>query len=138
MQTDVSNPWGMAFDQWGQNFLSDASGGANWWSLPLSAKVPHGFEIEKVAQFTTHRVRPTSGSEFLYSRHFPDEVQGDFLINNTIGFLGTKQHIVVEDGAGFTGALRQDLVYSTDPNFRPVDLESLPTVRSTWSIGIIL
>ena len=126
MQTDVSNPWGMAFDQWGQNFLSDASGGANWWSLPLSAKVPHGFEIEKVAQFTTHRVRPTSGSEFLYSRHFPDEVQGDFLINNTIGFLGTKQHIVVEDGEGFTGALRQDLVYSTDPNFRPVDLEFAP------------
>ena len=40
MQTDVSNPWGMAFDEWGQNYLSDASGGQNWWSLPLSAKYP--------------------------------------------------------------------------------------------------
>ena len=126
MQTDVSNPWGMAFDEWGQNFLSDASGGQNWWSLPLSAKVPHGFEIAKVDQFTTHRVRPTSGSEFIYSRHFPDEVQGDFLINNTIGFLGIKQHTMVEDGEGFTGQLRQDLIYSTDPNFRPVDLEFAP------------
>tara|TARA_Y100000588_G_scaffold255149_1_gene269691 strand:+ start:9905 stop:13132 length:3228 start_codon:yes stop_codon:yes gene_type:complete len=126
MQTDVSNPWGMAFDEWGQNYLSDASGGANWWTLPLSAKIPHGKEINKVAQFTTHRVRPTSGTEFLYSRHFPDEVQGDFLIANSIGFLGIKQHKVWEDGAGFTGELRQDLVYSVDPNFRPVDIELAP------------
>ena len=52
MQTDVSNPWGVAFDEYGQTFLSDASGGANWWSLPLSAKIPHGMEVPKLAQFT--------------------------------------------------------------------------------------
>lgn len=126
MQTDVSNPWGIAFDEWGQTFLSDASPGANWWSLPLSTKVPHGMEVEKVEQFTTHRVRPTSGTEFLYSRHFPEEVQGDFLICNSIGFLGVKQHKVWEDGAGYTGELRQDLVYSDDPNFRPCEIETGP------------
>lgn len=123
MQTDVSNPWGVTIDDYGQAFLSDASGGANWWSLPLSAKIPHGREVEKLAQFTTHRVRPTSGTEFISSRHFPDDVQGDFLINNTIGFLGTKHHSIVEDGAGFTGELKQDIIQSTDPNFRPVDME---------------
>jgi mono/diheme cytochrome c family protein len=76
--------------------------------------------------FTEHRVRPTSGTEFVYSRHFPDEMQGDFLINNTIGFLGTKQHAVREDGSGFRGTHRADLVRSTDGNFRPVDLEFAP------------
>jgi mono/diheme cytochrome c family protein/glucose/arabinose dehydrogenase len=126
MQTDVSNPWGIAFDEWGQMFLSDASGGSNWWSVPLSAKIPHGQEIRKVAQFTTQRVRPTSGTAFIHSRHFPDHVQGDFLINNTIGFLGTKQHTMVDDGAGFTGSHRQDLIVSDDPNFRPVDMEFGP------------
>jgi len=127
MQTDVSNPWGIAFDSWGQMFLADASGGANWWGLPLSAKSSHGYEIGKVAQFTTHRVRPTSGAEFMSSRHFPDEVQGDFLINNTIGFLGTKQHTVRDDETGgYTGELRQDLISSKDPNFRPCDLEIAP------------
>lgn len=126
MQTDVSNPWAIAFDEYGQTFLSDASGGANWWSLPLSAKIPHGMEIPKLAQFTTHRVRPTSGTEFIYSRHFPDDAQGDFIINNTIGFLGTKHHSIVEDGAGFTGELKQDLLYSTDSNFRPVEMEFAP------------
>ena len=125
-QSDYSNPWGIAFDEWGQNFISDASGGANYWLLPLSAKVPYGVEIGKEGQFTTHRVRPTSGTEFVSSRHFPDEVQGDFLVNNTIGFLGTKQHTMVEDGAGYTGELRFDLLRSDDANFRPVDLEFAP------------
>ena len=95
--------------------------------MPLSAKVPHEYEIAKVDEFTTHRVRPTSGAEFIYSRHFPDEFRGDLLINNTIGFLGNKQHKVWEDeDGGFTGELRQDIVYSKDPNYRPVDLEFAP------------
>jgi mono/diheme cytochrome c family protein/glucose/arabinose dehydrogenase len=126
MQTDLHNPWGIVFDTWQQPFLSDASDGANYWSIPLSAKVPYGYEIKKVGQYTTHRVRPTSGSELVYSRHFPPSMQGDFLLNNTIGFLGTKQHSMVEEGAGYTGKLRQDLINSDDANFRPVDMEFAP------------
>jgi mono/diheme cytochrome c family protein len=73
-----------------------------------------------------HRVRPTSGLEFVSSRHFPDEVQGDLLINNTIGFLGTKQHMMMDDGTGYVSKHRHDLVQSTDINFRPVDMEFAP------------
>ncbi len=125
-QTDYSNPWAVAFDDYGQDFIGDASGGNNWWLLAVGAKVPHGYEIGKTEQFTTHKVRPTSGSEFVSSRHFPDEVQGDYILNNTIGFLGTKQHTIVEDGAGFTGKHRFDLVRSDDGNYRPSDLEFAP------------
>ena len=94
--------------------------------LPLSARTPHGGKTTKYAQFTTQRVRPTAGSEFISSRHFPDRFQGDYLVNNTIGFLGTKQHAVVDDGAGYTGEPRQDLVVSSDSNFRPVAIETAP------------
>ncbi len=75
-----------------------------------------------------HRVRPTSGLEFIHSRHFPDEVQGDFIIHNTIGFLGTKQHSMEDDpnSSGYVSKHRQDLVTSTDTNFRPVDMEFAP------------
>src|SRR5690606_40623183 len=73
-----------------------------------------------------HRVRPTSGLEFVSSRHFPDVVQGDFLINNTIGFLGTKQHTLEDDGTGFSSRHRLDLIWSEDRNFRPVDMEFAP------------
>jgi mono/diheme cytochrome c family protein len=71
-------------------------------------------------------VRPTSGLEFISSRHFPDEVQGDLLINNTIGFLGMKEHTIDDDGTGYKSHHRQDLVKSTDKNFRPVDMEFAP------------
>ncbi|MEX2579802.1 MAG: PVC-type heme-binding CxxCH protein [Verrucomicrobiales bacterium] len=125
-QADYSNPWAVAFDEYGQDFLGDASPGANWWLLPLSVKVPHGYEIGQVEQFTTHQVRPTSGGEFVYSRHFPEQSRGHYLLNNTIGFLGTKQHTMIEDGAGFTGTHYQDLVRSDDGNFRPCDLEFAP------------
>jgi len=77
VQSYLANPWGLAFDEWDQPFLSDASGGHNWWALPLSAKVPYGYNIKKFEQFTTEMVRPTVGTEFVYSRHFPDELQGE-------------------------------------------------------------
>lgn len=125
-QADYSNPWGITFDYWEQCYISDASPGENWWGLPVSAKMPHGLEVPKVDQFAPKRSRPTSGTEFVSSRHFPDELQGHFMINNSIGFLGTSFHDVWEDGSGFYGKHVGDLLASTDPNYRPVDLEFAP------------
>ena len=75
---------------------------------------------------TSNSVRPTSGIEFVSSRHFPDDVQGDVLINNNIGYLGAKQHKLIEKGTGFTTEYVQDLFVSEDLNFRPTDLEFAP------------
>ncbi len=127
LQRDVSNPWGVAHDEYGQNFLNDASGGSQYWMLGYSVKVPHAFEIPHVEKFNyEHHIRPSSGSEFLHSRHFPDEVQGDYLYANSIGFLGIKQYQTVEDGGEIKGKHRQDLIQSSDGNFRPADLELAP------------
>jgi mono/diheme cytochrome c family protein/glucose/arabinose dehydrogenase len=125
-QSDYNNPWGIAFDDWDQCFISDASGGNNWWGLPLSAKMPYGVEVDKVEEFAPKRARPTSGSEFISSRHFPDEYQGRFILNNSIGFLGTSMWEIREEGAGYVGEQAGDLLSSTDPNFRPVDCEFAP------------
>lgn len=125
-QSSYANPWGIAFDDWGQAFLADASNGMNWWLLPVSAKVPFGHQIGKTDEFAPKRARPTSGAEFISSRHFPDELQGGWLVNNVIGFLGTSIHDIKEDGSGFSGKHRGDLISSKDPNFRPCDLEFAP------------
>jgi len=127
LQRDVSNPWAVAHDEYGQSFLNDASGGNHYWMLGYSVKVPHNHEIKNVAKFNyEHHARPTSGSEFIHSRHFPDEVQGDYIYANTIGFLGIKQYKTVEDGSEIKGKHRQDLIVSSDGNFRPCDLEMAP------------
>jgi mono/diheme cytochrome c family protein/glucose/arabinose dehydrogenase len=125
-QADYNNPWGIAFDYWEQCFISDASDGLNWWGLPLSAKMPYGIEITKTRTFVPKRSRPTSGSEFISSRHFPDYLQGQFMLCNSIGFLGIGISAVKDDGAGFLGSLTGDLISSNNPNYRPVDLEFAP------------
>ncbi len=96
--------------------------------MPGSIKPRYGVATHKSENLIEekHRVRPTSGLEFVSSRHFPEDVQGDLLINNTIGFLGMKQHTMVDDGTGYKSNHRQDLVQADDKNFRPVDMEFAP------------
>ncbi|BCU76818.1 PVC-type heme-binding CxxCH protein [Luteolibacter sp. LG18] len=125
-QSNFANPWGIAFDKWDQCYIADASPGQNWWGLPLSPKVPYEYETGKTAEFAPKRSRPTSGAEFISSRHFPDDLQGCYMVNNVIGFLGTSVWDIKEDGSGFAGKQRMDLISSTDPNFRPCDMEFAP------------
>lgn len=124
----IPNPWGTAFDRFGQPFFLDTSDPNMRWMIPGSVKVGYGEFAPGPPSLieNQHRVRPTSGLEFISSRHFPDDVQGDILLNNTIGFLGTKQHQLVEDGTGYQCKFRQDLVVGKDGNFRPVDMEFAP------------
>ena len=127
-QLSIPNPWGIAFDDWGQPFFAETSGPDVRWMMPGSVLPRYGQATHKSEQLIeeAHKVRPTSGLEFISSRHFPDELQGDLLINNTIGFLGTKEHTLTDDGTGYKSRHRQDLVVSEDRNFRPVDMEFAP------------
>jgi mono/diheme cytochrome c family protein/glucose/arabinose dehydrogenase len=127
-QLSIPNPWGIAFDYWGQPFFAETSSPDVRWMMPGTVLPRYGEATHKGVQLIEkdQMVRPTSGLEFISSRHFPDEVQGDMLINNTIGFLGTKQHAVSDDGTGYKTKHRQDLVVSEDRNFRPVDMEIAP------------
>lgn len=127
-QLSIPNPWGIAFDYWGQPFFAETSSPDVRWMTPGTVLPRYGEYTHKGVQLIEkdHMVRPTSGLEFVSSRHFPDEMQGDLLINNTIGFLGTKQHQVWDDGTGYKTKHRQDLLVSEDRNFRPVDMEFAP------------
>lgn len=127
-QLSIPNPWGIAFDHWGQPFFAETSGPDVRWMLPGTVLPRYGEATHKSFNLIedAHRVRPTSGLEFVSSRHFPDDVQGDLLINNTIGFLGTKQHVIEDKGTGYQSRHRQDLLVSSDRNFRPVDMEFAP------------
>ncbi|MDF1741792.1 MAG: c-type cytochrome [Verrucomicrobiales bacterium] len=125
-QFNIPNPWGIAFDDYGQDFFLHTSGTSLSWMMPGSVKPVYGVNMKAPDIITDQSVRPTSGLEFVSSRHFPDEVQGDILLTNAIGYLGAKQHEVIEDGTGFTTKFRQDLFFSKDLNFRPVDIEFAP------------
>jgi mono/diheme cytochrome c family protein len=98
------------------------------WSLPMQVKPTFGSKTPATIDLipAAEKVRPTSGLEIISSRHFPDEVQGDIILANAIGYLGIKQHQIEDDGTGWKTTFRQNLLQSSDGNFRPVDLEFAP------------
>src|SRR5207247_1904569 len=75
-----ANPWGQIFDTWGQNFVADASGGANYYGTAFSGDVDYPNKHANLKQFLTKQWRPTCGCELVSSRNFPPEAQGNFLL----------------------------------------------------------
>src|SRR5262249_21736170 len=59
----------------------------------------------------------------LSSKHFPDDMQGNLLVPNVIGFQGILQYKVFDKGASFGATEVEPILSSTDPNFRPSDLK---------------
>lgn len=139
-----ANPWGHVFDRWGQNFIGDASPGNSYWAAPLSGRIDHplkhpgGSQHRRIADiaggdpaykfptFYPKRIRPLGGCAMISSRHFPPEMQGNFLVTNCIGDRGVLNHEVREEGSGFVGKEVEPIMMCADGNFRPVDIQIAP------------
>jgi putative membrane-bound dehydrogenase-like protein len=139
-----ANPWGHVFDRWGQDFIGDASPGNSYWAAPLTGRIdyplkhPGGSQHRRIASITggdpmfsfwtfyPKRIRPLAGCAMVSSRHFPPEMQGNFLVTNCIGDRGVLNHQVREEGSGFVGKEVEPILMCDDGNFRPVDLQIAP------------
>ena len=109
------NPHGDVFDQWGFQFANDGTGGTGSY-----VNIGKGLGNKK---WFEKRVRPVAATGILSGDHFPEESQGNFLICNCIGVLGVLQHKVTFDGADITAKEIEPILLSSDPNFRPTDVE---------------
>jgi lysophospholipase L1-like esterase len=118
-----ANPWGHYVDRWGQNFVADASPGYNYYGTAFSGQVDYPAKHGTMKQIFEKQWRPTCGCELVSSRQFPDDTQGDYLLNNDIGFQGILRYSIKEEGSGFVGTPREPLLSSSDPSFRPVALQ---------------
>jgi glucose/arabinose dehydrogenase len=121
-----ANPWGHYFDRWGQNLVADASGGANYYGTAFSGQVVYPQKHGSIKEFLVKQWRPTCGCELVASRNFPDDTQGDYLLNNDIGFQGILRYRMKDEGSGFHADPIEPLLQSSDPNFRPVALQFGP------------
>lgn len=122
-----ANPWGHVFLRNGTEIISDVSTGMNYFAPPLSAAIDYPVKHTGMRDFLTSVSKPkTCGTEIISSRHFPEEWQGNVLFNTFVGTLGIKQHRVYESGSGIVGEEIEPLLQSSDPNFRPVDLQFGP------------
>lgn len=124
------NPWCFVYNEWNQGFPGDGTGANQHWDTPLSGKQFQGRKGLN-AVFPTEGMRPVVGSEFLVSRQFPDDVQGQFIYACVINTNGMPRWTFSDDGAGYKGTRVRhdpkdakspfDLIKSTDKHFRPVD-----------------
>jgi lysophospholipase L1-like esterase len=121
-----SNPWGHYIDRWGQDLVADASSGTNHYATALSGDLDYPRQHGVLKSFLTKEWRPTCGCELISSRNFPDEIQGNYLLNNIVGFQGVLHYKMREEGSGFAADPTEPLLQSSDRNFRPVDLEFGP------------
>lgn len=149
------NPHGTSFDYWGYQYATDGTGGRAFQVRPEGK----GFAMHELLK---KEVRPVTASEVISSTHFPESMQGDFLICNVIGFLGIKHYHLERNaekgtvwgepaGAELTvttvnadGSKTQDksrgLMMSGDKNFRPSDAIFAPDGSlyiSDWHNAII-
>ena len=126
--TNFPNPHGHVFDAWGRDIITDATGGQPYYGPSMSTKqyYPAMVPKEDSQKVGTVRTRPVGGTELLSSRHFPDEMQGNFLVLNDITIRGILSYTLTEDGAGLKSTEVEPLLTSSDENFRPVDAEIGP------------
>jgi putative heme-binding domain-containing protein len=126
------NPHGDVFDQWGYQFANDGTGGTGSY-----VNIGKGIGNK---QWFKMRVRPVAATGILSSSLFPEKNQGNFLICNCIGVLGVLQHEVKFNGADITAEEVEPILLSSDPNFRPSDVEvggDGALYVSDWSNAII-
>ena len=121
------NPHGHVFDQWSRDIVFDATGGQPYYGPSFSTKKYYpAMETKAAPKPGDVRTRPVGGAELLSSRHFPEAMQGNMVVLNTIGFQGVLNYSLTEDGAGLKSTEVEPILSSTDKNFRPVDAEVGP------------
>ncbi len=116
-----ANPHGRVFDYWGNDIITDATGNANYFAPAFSGFLSSG-KHASMKQFWERPSRPCPGTNYLTSRHFPDDWQGNFLNANVISFQGIYRVKVSEEGSGLRGDDLEPLIFTDiakDPNFRP-------------------
>lgn len=121
------NMWCYVFNNWGQGFVGDGTTANQAWDTPLSG-AQFGGRTGLNFIFNNEGMRPALGNEFLSSRHFPDDVQGQFTYACVINMNGFPRFSLADNGGGYHGARLKkadgtpdDLIRSTDKHFRPAD-----------------
>jgi putative heme-binding domain-containing protein len=115
------NPWGLQFDKWGQTFLTDGAGGeginyafpgATFVTAPGAARTIRGLNPGQPKH---------SGLDVISGRHLPEQWQGR-LITNDFRANRINSFKLEEQGSGYASKQMEDLMWTDNVAFRPVDI----------------
>ena len=113
------NPWGVAYDAWGQIFGVDGAGGVSWLT-PGQVATTHRRRFPRIGKPGGY-----AGIGYLDGRGLPESMQGDFVIGdykpNRVSRFSLE-----DDGAGFKLKWEEPILKSRHRNFRPIDVQLGP------------
>ncbi|MEM8945115.1 MAG: PVC-type heme-binding CxxCH protein [Planctomycetota bacterium] len=118
-----ANPHGHVFTYWGDDIIHDGTSAVPMYGPAISSRTTYPHKQRGAPPVYSKRTRPCAATAILSSSHFPESNRDNLLVCNVIGEQGVLQYEIREDGAGLKGIETEPLIMSTDPNFRPVDLE---------------
>ncbi|MFM8222123.1 MAG: dehydrogenase, partial [Planctomycetaceae bacterium] len=121
-----ANPHGHIFDRWGQDVVWDGTGAQPYHAVLFSGDIDFPHKHAGPPQVYKQRTRPCAGTEVLSSAHFPEEYQGNVLVLNVIGFQGILRYKFEDQSSSFGAVEQEPMLSSSDPNFRPADIEVGP------------
>ncbi|MDH3650898.1 MAG: hypothetical protein OEQ53_14525, partial [Saprospiraceae bacterium] len=119
------NPWGHAFDQWGQSFTTDGAGssGINY-IFPESAHAT-AVGAARILQGLNAGTPKNTAAEVVYSQHLPREWQGSILTND-FRANRTVRYEIVPEGSGYRAKEVETVLHSDHRSYRPVDTKIGP------------
>jgi len=116
----LTNPWGSAFDYWGQNFQTDGAGGGGIvYSFPDAVFYNSPLERRELKGLNPNRPK-SSGISILSGEHFPEDWRGD-IITSDFRANNVDRYSVEIDRSTYASVVEDDLVSSTRVTFRPID-----------------
>ncbi len=121
----LGNPWGHAFDRWGQEFQTEGAGGGGLcYIFPGSVHVA-AYDRKRHLRKFGPRDPNACGLEFASGTHLPESWRDNVL---TTDFKGNRviRYELSEDGSGYDARRLDDVLASTHPSFRPVDVKMGP------------
>lgn len=119
------NPWGLQFDRWGQSFLTDGAGGEGINYAFPGATFVTAPGAERIIRGLNPGQPKHSGLEVVSGRHLPESWQGTLLAND---FRANRinRFRLTEQGSGYASQQVEDLLWTDDVAFRPVDINIGP------------
>ena len=115
------NPWGVAFDRWGQTFQTDGAGGEGInYSFPDSVFKASPHENRTLSGLNPRRPK-LCGIAIISGDHFPDTWQGNILAND-FRANNIDRYSITPEASGYKSTLRDDLLKSSHVSFRPIDI----------------
>ena len=126
VSTGFANPHGHVWDRWGQDIVVDGTGSQPFHGALFSSRIDFPNKHPKPPQVYQQRARPCPGIEYLSSKHFPDEFQGNLLVADVIQFQGILRYRIDDKGSSFAGTELEPIIQSRETNFRPSDLKIGP------------